>query len=361
VSVAPTLVALHGVSYVTMRGFTVEAARGTAITVDGGAHDTISDCTIRNVGGYAVRVAGGEHHTVARCDIYQTGDGGIILEGGDRKTLTPAGHCAEDNHIHHYGRWNRMYQPAIRLSGVGNRAAHNLIHDAPHQAVDFSGNDHVIEFNEIYAVCTESNDAGATYAGRDWTWRGNVIRYNYFHDIRGFQDQGCVGVYLDDMLCGTMIIGNIFYRVTAAAFIGGGRDNVIENNVFVDCDPAVHVDARAMNWAAYHVGTTMTERLLEMPYAQPPWSTRYPQLVDILRDQPAAPKGNVIARNICVGGRWEDIEEEARPLVLFKDNLLDQDPRFVDAAHGNFELRADSPAFKLGFVRIPVEKIGPRR
>jgi len=69
----------------------------------------------------------------------------------------------------------------------------------------------------------------------------------------------------------------------------------------------------------------------------------------------------VIARNICVGGRWDDIESKARPLITFEDNLLDADPLFVDAARGNFELKPESPAWKLGFRRIPIEKIGPDR
>ena len=51
----------------------------------------------------------------------------------------------------------------LDLDGVGNRVAHNLIHHAPHQAIGFGGNDHVIEFNEIHNVCYESNDAGAIY------------------------------------------------------------------------------------------------------------------------------------------------------------------------------------------------------
>ena len=116
--------------------------------------------------------------------------------------------------------------------------AHNLIHDAPHIAVIFGGNNHIIEYNEIYNVCYESNDAGAIYAGRDWTMRGTVIRYNYMHHISGFKGKGCVGVYLDDMYCGTKIYGNLFYRVTRAAFIGGGRDNIVENNLFVECTPS---------------------------------------------------------------------------------------------------------------------------
>ena len=66
----------------------------------------------------------------------------------------------------------------------------------------------------------------------------------------------------------------------------------------------------------------------------------------------------MIARNVCVGGEWDDIEAKARPHLILRDNLLDQDPRVVDAAHMNFQLRDDSPAYGLGFKRIPVERIG---
>jgi len=361
VSVIPTLVTMRDASYVTMRGLVLEAARGTAITVSGGANIQIVGCTLRNLGADAVTIADGAENGVTGCEIYGTGGGGISLSGGDRQTLAPAGHYADNNHIHHYSRWNRMYYPAISIAGVGNRAAHNLIHDAPHMGIFFSGNDHVIEFNEIHHVCMESNDAGAMYAGRDWTMRGTVIRCNYLHDINGFEGRGCVGVYLDDMYCGTTIESNLFYRVTMAAFIGGGRDNIVRNNVFVECNPALHIDARALGWAADTVDATMKERLRAVPYERPPWRERYPQLIGILADDPAAPKGNLVARNVCSGGRWDDIEGAARPLTTFTDNLLDQDPRFVDAAKLDFQLRDDSPAYKLGFKRIPIERIGLRK
>lgn len=358
VSRLATLVTLQDAAHITLAGFVLEASRGTAITITGGAHNRVLGCTIRNTGSWAARIAGGAAHGVADCDIFATGDGGIAMDGGDRKTLTAAGHYAENNHIHDYSRWNRMYQPAIALSGVGQRAAHNRIHNAPHEAIAFSGNDHLIEFNEIYNVCNESNDAGAIYSGRDWTWRGTVIRHNFLHHIRGFEGRGCIGVYLDDMLCGTRIFGNVFYKMKMAVLVGGGRDNLIENNIFMDCYPAVHVDARAMNWAAYHVATTMTERLRAMPYRRPPWPERYPSLPAILKDAPAAPKGNVIARNIFRGGRWDDIEELARPLVKFAKNLLDREACFMNAAGMNFQLRDKSPAWRRGFRRIPLEKIG---
>lgn len=367
-SVLDTLVRFTDVSYVTFQGMIFEAARGTAITIKGGTQTRIAGCILRNLGEWAVKIDGGTKNGVVGCDIYQTGAGGIGLNGsgiyqrGDsgigRKTLTPSGHFADNNHIHHYGRINRMYEAAISIAGVGNRATHNLIHDAPHMAIDFSGNDHLIEFNEIYNVCQESNDAGAVYAGRDWTMRGTVIRHNYLHHITGFQGRGSVGIYLDDMFSGTKIYGNVFYRVTQAAFIGGGRDCIVENNIFVDCHPSLHIDARAMNWASSHVNTTMRTRLNAMPYKSDLWRTRYPELVNILDDEPAAPKGNIVARNVSFGGKWAEIFDGAGPCITMTDNLVDHDPLFEEKPPKSFRLRATSPAHAIGFKPIPFERIG---
>lgn len=44
----------------------------------------------------------------------------------------------------------------MNMDGVGQRAAHNLIHDAPHFAISLGGNDHLIEFNEVCDVATAS-------------------------------------------------------------------------------------------------------------------------------------------------------------------------------------------------------------
>jgi Right handed beta helix region len=363
VSVLPTLVLMENTSHVTLRGFIFEAARSTALIISGGTGNRIIGCTIRNVGGSALSISGGSNHGIVGCDIYQCGAGGVSLSGGDRKMLTAASHYADNNHIHDYGRWQPMYSAGLNLSGVGLRATHNLIDNAPHQAISFGGNDHLIEFNEIHSVCYESNDAGAIYSGRDWTMRGTIIRHNYLHDISGFEGRGCVGVYLDDMFCGTEIIGNVFYRVTRAAFIGGGRDCRIENNIFIDCRPAVHVDARALGWAKYHADDWVKEghekgTLSGIQYQKPPYSVRYPGLMDILSEEPEAPKGNVITRNICVGGRWEEIESNARPFISIHDNLLNEDPHFVNAPNQDFRIKDDSPAYQFGFKQLPIERIG---
>jgi hypothetical protein len=156
--------------------------------------------------------------------------------------------------------------------------------------------------------------------------------------------------------------------VQRAAFIGGGRDNHVENNIFVECNPAVQIDGRGLDQSTvWHnmVHQTMRERLEEMNPTQPPYSTRYPELawlVEYYRDaenQPGVgPEGTRVVRNVCVG-EWLEIHWHATPeMVEESDNLTDSDPHFVDSGNLNFQLRDDSPAYELGFERIPFERIG---
>jgi hypothetical protein len=360
VSVVRDLVRLNDVSNVIFRGLMIEAGRGSAFTIKGGANVRVVACTIRNMGNWAVRVRGGVGHGVVGCDIYQTGQGGVHLEGGDRRTLTPAGHYADNNHIHHTAHWDPVYQQAITVFGVGNRATHNLIHDVPHVAIGFTGNDQTIEYNEIHSAVFQSNDAGAIYTSppdETWSMRGHKIRYNYLHNIHGFEGKGCLGVYLDDCFSSADISGNIFYDVATAILIGGGRDNLMTNNMFIHCDRAFSIDARGLGWAK-GVGDFATKELIALNYKQPPWSIRYPELLGILEDEPLAPKGNVMARNVCWDGKWGWTEPKAVPCVKFEANLIGVDPRFAGKPPADFSLAEDSPAWKLGFCPIPRDKIG---
>ena len=55
-------------------------------------------------------------------------------------------------------------------------------------------------------------------------------------------------VYLDDQLSGTIVTGNRFENCMTGVVLGGGRDNVVTSNHFVNNDLAVHLDNRGMNW-----------------------------------------------------------------------------------------------------------------
>lgn len=362
---AGPLVSMKDASHVTIEGLTLECARGDGVVIRGGAGNTVASCTLRNLGNYGVVVAGGQGHSVRDCEIHDLGDGGVNVSGGDRKTLEPSGHVVHNNRITRIGQWSRCYCPAVLANGVGITVSHNDMHDLPHTAVLFGGNEHVIEYNEIHHVCMETGDAGAIYAGRDVTMRGNVIRYNYIHHMGGV-GMGTMGVYLDDCFSSATIFGNVFFKATRAAFIGGGRDNVVENNIFVDCEPAVCIDGRGLAPEAAWRGNvqTLVERLAAMNHHQPPYSTRYPKIAEVDKyfataDKFMPPEGNIVRRNVCSGGTWKQIHWHADPnLIEMSDNLVAADPGFVDRAKENFQLRDDSPAYKMGFQRIPLEKIG---
>lgn len=362
------LVWMKNVSHVTLQGVILEAGRGMGVQIEGGEGNQVVDCTLRNLGIHAVAIEGGVNHSVAGCHIYHTGDGGIFITGGDRKTLTPCNHVAHNNHIHNLSRWSRCYTPAIHATGVGIQMTHNLIHDLPHSGIIFWGNEMLIEFNEIHHVTLESADAGAIYTGRDFTARGNIIRYNYVHDTGGY-DWGTMAVYLDDCVSGETIHSNVFARVQRATFIGGGRDNKVENNIFVDCKPAVWVDARGLEQrVVWHnmIYKTMKERLDAMNHHEPPYSVRYPELQQLdayyAGNDGVPPEGNVIARNICAGGVWLEVSWHAKAAeyLTLVDNLIDADPQsvFVDPSKDDYRLKADSPAYAIGFQQIPFEQIG---
>jgi len=357
-SVQPACIRTTDTSYVTFRGLTVEAVRGNAIEVTGGEAIRVEACTLRNTGYRAVVVAGGARHAVVGCDIRDTGNGAVTLEGGDRPSLTPAGHLLENTWIRRYGRLKRTFCTGVELIGVGQVARRNLIHDAPYIALWFKGNDHRIELNEVHSVCYEANDSGAIYAGRDWGMRGNIVRYNYIHDVYGFRGRGCNGIYLDDLFSGVAVTGNLIVRVPRAFLIGGGRDNVITDNTIVDCKDGMHIDDRGLGWAKDSVPTTMTANLQAMPYTGELWRQRYPALSGVLEDDPGCPKGNRVERNLAFRSAFDRICPKAKEFGTIRDNLTEADPGFVDPARDDYRLRDGSPALALGFRPMPVEQVG---
>ena len=369
---------------VRFQGVAFEYGRANAVEIRGGVGNLIAGCTIRNMGTSAVSIGpaesrrdgslrvetgdplvDGRNNGVQSCDIYNVGTSGISLNGGDRRSLAPGGHFAVNNDIHHYSRRKRTNCPAVALNGVGQRAAHNSVHDAPHCGMNYGGNDHVFEYNELYRLCWETGDVGAIYSGRNWTFRGNTVRYNFIHHTIAPGQVGSMGVYLDDSHSSTTIFGNVFYQCDYAAFIGGGRDNVVENNIFVDCRKSMHLDNRSQGWAhKYQIpggDHRMYGKLKDVRHDQPPYSTRYPELARILDESPHEPRGNKVLRNLCVRGNWLHIFKGAEKILTLKDNLvITEDPGFVAPEDLNFALSEKASVLgKIpGFQPIRFARIG---
>lgn len=241
-----TIVDLSKTAYVTLQGFDFQCCEGTAVVLRDTEHCTVAASRLRDVGGFSgsgVTITGGHANGVIGCDISGAGRNAISLSGGDRRTLTAAGNYAENCYLHHPGVFYKQ-GVGVALDGVGQRVSHCLIHDTPRFAIQFSGNNHVLEYNHLRHLALETEDVGATYCGgRDWLGsRGSVIRYNFIHDVLGFGWNGkwtspyfAWGVYLDDNTGGVDVIGNIVARCGRSLLHGhSARDCLVENNVFIE-------------------------------------------------------------------------------------------------------------------------------
>ncbi len=316
---ADTMIRLNNTSNVRIEGLSFEFSRGKAVEIEKGASNLINNCTIKNFSGDAVVIKGGVNNGISGSEIHTIGAGGITLSGGDRERLVSAGNYARNNHIHNFSRIMQTYTPAIRLKGVGNIVANNKINNAPHSAIIFEGNDHLIELNEISDVLKNSTDTGAVYAGRSHTMWGNKIKNNYFHHIETDIEDGnnsghsrlVHSIYLDDTLSGIEITGNVFYKVKEA-LVASGSDITFANNVIIDSKSAVwwksrkdeHTDygeyeSEAQRLERMRRNNTIADDIIAMPYNSGLWMGRYPNLVTSI-EKTYGPQRCVIKNNVLV-------------------------------------------------------------
>ena len=353
---AEPMLTMENVSWVEFRGVEWELGSADAIRVRGGAHCLFAGCVVKHFAGNGVEPRGGQQHGLRSCDIYSMGRGGALISGGNRKTLTPGGHFVENCDIHDLSRIDHTYTPAVILDGVGNRVAHCRLHDIRSSAMRVGGNDHLIEYNEIFNVVTESDDQGGADMFGNPTFRGNVYRFNYWHHIGNWRATGeqpkCgqAGIRLDDAICGTRIYGNVFEHCSAGKHgfggvqIHGGKDNLIENNLFIHCAAMVSCSP----WDEKRWRTQVANALDSREVDRALYLQRYPQMAELSENANL----NRIQRNL--GWRCGEVFRRAPKNLDAQDNLVLQDHEFTWNPHA-FQLE------RPGFDRIPFEEIGLHR
>ena len=284
----------------------------------------------------------------------------MSLGGGDRASLEAAGNYVDSCRIHDYNRIEKSYRPGVWIDGVGNRVSHCSIYNAPSMAILFHGNNHIIENCDITHVCSEVDDQGAIYYGRDASEQGNVIRYCYFHELS--PRHRVTATYHDDGACGAEVYGNIYYRAgSLPALIGGGHNNVYRTNGFIDSPVAIHIDNRMQNWGSGMVarGGIIDRRLTEVKFQQPPYSTAYPKLTAYWDKDPSYPSGNLIEGNLFykIGNV---VRGQSQWLELCNNWTTNSDPGFVDPADPMKGFRSDAPVYTRipGFPVLPFSEIG---
>lgn len=346
VAVAESILQIENARNVVVRDLVIEKVRGDAVHVQESENVVFDNVSIRHTGNRALVIHGGRHNGIRNSLIEHNGEGGVFLAGGDRSGLVPSRHFVEDTTIRDFSRLSKTYRFAVEMDGVGQRVEGNRISEAPHTAILFLGNDHKILNNEIFDVVQETSDAGAIYVGRDFTARGTVIEGNFLHDIRaGNVKHEVKGIYLDDQASGITIRNNVFARVQQPVFIGGGRDNVVENNLFYESSPAIHLDARGLNWqrvSTLDPTNTLQKRLDAVPIASELWKARYPNLAGIRSDDLGAPKYNTACGNVVVKGKAHSVAKEAHHGITLDDFVLGDEQVFErDLPEAGRKNRAD--------------------
>ncbi|MBL9139722.1 MAG: right-handed parallel beta-helix repeat-containing protein [Verrucomicrobiales bacterium] len=360
-SVAPfPLLTVDGASHLRFEGLTWECGASDGVRIVGGEGVRFEGCTVRRMAGTGFDVRGGRRHEFVSCDVHTLGRGGFALSGGDRKTLRPGEHLVENCHIHHLSRIDHTYTPGVWVDGVGQRLRHNLLHDIASSAMRVEGNEHLIELNEAYRVVIESDDQGAVDMFGNPTYRGNVYRHNYWHHLGNWTGSGEVGhtqragIRLDDAICGVTIVGNIFHRCTTGRThfggvqIHGGKENVVEGNLFVDCGAAVSFtpwgEKRWREFVAKAMEAPAIDRDLYL--------SRYPALSGLSEGHDRnSIRGNTIVRCDTVFLRLPGGTEVA-------DNReLPKGTEFPEGPDGRLRW-SEAEASRLGLAGIPFRQIG---
>ncbi len=340
-SMTDPIISANAASNIRFENLTFESARGIGIKLNNTRQMLIEKCVIKNIGQQAVTVTG-SGNGIRDCYIHDIGKGGVYITGGDFTNLTSSGNYIENCRFERFSRIARTYTPAAKLYGVGDRISHCTINNAPHMAIYFMGNNNVIEYNDIYDVMQESLDSGAIYGGRDFTSCGNVVRYNKIHDCYGLDadkkdnpsEISVHGLYLDDSIGSMDIYGNTFYNLASGIFIHTGRSNRIYGNVFDNCYTSIDIINRSngtrenmdklnaqyknppANW-----NDTLYVRYMAAPIGNETWSKSYPQLKEILTDDPIYPKYNTVEKNIVGNSGKINMSDVAFEFGTLKDNI----------------------------------------
>lgn len=362
-------------NFVTLNNLTVTGTRGDGIHINGDGN-IITSCKIHNIGGHAVQISGFEN-VITKSEISNTGKGGIFVVGGDRTSLREGNNLVSNNLIHDWSQIYKTYQAGIDLGGVGNICSNNELFNSPHLAITYSGNNHILEYNLIYNVCLESNDAGAIYAGKSWSSYGNDIRYNLIYNL-GSDKYSPNGIYMDDALSGQNIYGNILINVpNHAIFIGGGRDmNVYENMIINSGNSAVRYDARARDallsetWFSADING-LWDTLYESPWKNEIWQEAFPQYkivtddISLINESEfmANPANSCIKNNIVFDkcASLGDIDEAVYCYSAVSENktyyLLKLNNTFDNYKDGNYLMCPQSPMYSEQFNYV-FENVG---
>ncbi|KAA9034382.1 PDZ domain-containing protein [Ginsengibacter hankyongi] len=341
--------------------------RGGAILLDGTENVRISNCNFFELGGNAIFVSNYNRYVAIRDNnIYNIGGNAIAFVGDPGAVRSPAfnynlfvpwpemdytpgpktdnypRYClARGNLIHNIGIIEKQVSGVEVSMSSHITISHNTIYNVPRSGINIGdgcwGGD-ILEYNDVFNTVLETGDHGAFNSwGRDRYWSPDrsaidsivaakpgiesldvidpiVIRNNRFQCDHGWD------IDLDD--------GSSNYRIYNNVCLNGGLKlregyhRIVTNNILINNTFHLHV------WLK-NSGDVFMHNIVTTPYA--------PILMNYW--------GKKIDANLFLSRAGL---AKAQSLHLDK-NSLSADALFVNSRVGNYQLKAGSPAFRLGF------------
>lgn len=241
------LFAAEGLRDFVLHGVAFDGGSAGGLSLLNCENVAVRGCSFKGFGTTALVVDGGHGVTIEDSTVTDTGHTAIVMKGGDRQTLSPGGHAIRRCEVARNSRYGRVH-PSILVGGVGVEITGCSMHDTPSSVVRLEGNDHLFASNHVFRAVYECDDNAAIDMYRNPSYAGCRFLGNLFEDCGkagGFADCGQAAIRFDGNISGMTVAGNTFRRCGTAFFgainVNGGRMNVIDSNVFEDCEKGVTV------------------------------------------------------------------------------------------------------------------------
>ncbi|MBM3999667.1 MAG: right-handed parallel beta-helix repeat-containing protein [Planctomycetes bacterium] len=345
---------------------------GAAVALQAARHVVLERCVVRHTGEYAIGIGPGcRWNRIESCEMVDLGAGGIKIghalatDWGNTLSI-PSDEEALVSHqtvrdctIAHGGR--------LHPAGIGvwighsphNIVEHNDVHDFYYSgfSVGWSwgygasqAHHNEIAFNHVHDIGQGVlSDMGGIYTlGIS---PGTTIHDNVFHDITSYSYGGW-GLYTDEGSTGIVMRNNLVYRCSRASFHQHyGRENRIENNILAFAGEQQIQRTRTEPHTSFFF-----ERNIIF------WDNDNPLLGSNWADNNFRMDRNLYFR---VGGKpivfpgglsieqWREQRKQDEQSVV-------ADPGFINTAAGDFRLKADSPALRIGFEPFDPSRAGRR-
>lgn len=357
--------------------------RGGAIVFNGAEECSVENCEFDHLGGNTIFVNNYNRYlTVRGCYIHHSGANGIVFVGDPDMVRSPLFRYGNQNYetmdmtpgplgdnypqdcwvddclITMTGRDEKQTAPVQISMSQRIRVSHCSIYDVPRAGINinegtFGG--HIIEFCDVFNTVLETGDHGSFNSwGRDRFWtpdvvtisdqvalhpdmqywdvlEPNVLRYNRWRCDHGWD------VDLDD--------GSSFYRIYCNLLLNGGLkmregyDRVATNNIILNNSLHPHVWVRNSDDVFKHniVFTAYQPAVMNSALGE---SDRWGKELDYN----LFATGQAAMRKFAVHGA--------------DAHSVSADPLFVNPGQGDFRVRPESPAFKIGFRNFDMTDFG---